>query len=321
MGPKFHDYYKTLGVERSASQDDIKKAYRKLARKYHPDVNKDPKAGDRFKEVAEAYEVLGDPKKREKYDQLGQNWQGGQDFTPPPGWEGMSFDFGAGPRAGGVPPEGFGGFSDFFSELFGGGMAGRRRGGRETWQARGEDHEAEMTVSLEEAFFGTRKSLRLQSTSMDASGQVHRDTRRYDVTIPPGTEHGARLRLSGQGGPGMGGGPAGDLYLRVNLAPHARFRVVGRDLHMDLPLSPWEAALGARIPVRALGGTLSLNVAAGTQSGQKLRLKGHGLPKRGRKPVGDLLATVQIRVPAELSSRERKLFNELAEASTFDPRQ
>ena len=319
MPVKFHDYYKTLGVERSATQDEIKKAYRKLARKYHPDVNKDAGAEEKFKEAAEAYEVLGDPKKREKYDQLGADWKTGQEFTPPPGWEGVRFEFGGGPREGGIPPEDLGGFSDFFSELFGGGMP-HARGGRREWKMRGQDHEAEATVSLEEAFHGAKKSFQLQTAEIDEQGRVHRKTKRYDVKIPAGTEHGTRMRLAGQGGEGHGGGPSGDLHLRINIAPHPRFRVVGRNLETDLPVSPWEAALGTKVEIPSMNGNLSLTVPPGTQCGQKLRLKGRGLPKRGSRAAGDLLVAVKIRVPRDLSGKEKELFKELAKHSRFDPR-
>ncbi|MBL7077135.1 MAG: DnaJ domain-containing protein [Kiritimatiellae bacterium] len=319
MAVKYHDYYKTLGVERSATQDEIKKAYRKLARKYHPDVNQDAGGEAKFKEAAEAYEVLGDPKKREKYDQLGANWKGGQEFTPPPGWDGVHFEFRGSPREGGIPFEDLGGFSDFFSELFGGGIPHGRMDCRE-WRMRGQDHEAELSVPLEEAFFGAKKSVQLQTADIDAQGRVHRNTRRYDVNIPTGTENGARMRLTGQGGEGAGGGPSGDLYLRINIAPHPRFRVLGRNLETDIPVTPWEATLGAKIELQSVDGNLSLTVPPGTQCGQKLRLRGRGLPKRGNRPAGDLLVNVQVRVPRDLSDKERELFNELARHSRFNPR-
>ncbi|MFO7870608.1 MAG: DnaJ C-terminal domain-containing protein [Kiritimatiellia bacterium] len=318
MPAKYHDYYKALGVDRSASADEIKKAYRKLACKYHPDVNKSPDASARFKEVAEAYEVLGDPEKRKKYDRLGQDWQRGQEFTPPPGWQTGGFEFRGGPREGGIPWEDLGGFSDFFSELFGGGAG--PAGGRREWKTRGRDHEAEATISLEEAFFGAKKSFQLQTAEIDKSGRVHRQKKNYDVNIPPGTEAGARIRLSGQGGRGSGGGPPGDLYLQIRIAPHPRFKLKGRDLETDLPIAPWEAALGAKVGISTLNGNLSLKIPRGSQSGRKLRLKGRGLPKRGAKPAGDLLAVLKITVPARLTAREKSLFEELAKESGFNPR-
>ncbi|MDA1088321.1 MAG: DnaJ domain-containing protein [Verrucomicrobia bacterium] len=319
MPVKFHDYYKTLGVERSATQAEIKKTYRKLARKYHPDVNKEAGAEDKFKEIAEAYEVLGAPEKREQYDRLGADWKTGQEFTPPSGWEGVHSDFHGGPRDGGIPPEDLGGFSDFFSALFGGGIPHAGANRRE-WKIRGRDHEAEVTIPLEEAFAGVKQNIQLQTTELDDTGHVNRKTKRYDVTIPAGTENGTRMRLTNQGGEGVGGGPPGHLYMRIHIAPHPRFRLVGRDLETDLPVSPWEAALGAKIELRSLDGNLSLTVPPGTQSGQKLRMKGRGLPKRGNRAAGDLRASVQIRVPGELSDKERDLFGELAKHSKFDPR-
>lgn len=322
MAVKYHDYYETLGVERSASQDEIRKAYRKLARKYHPDINKDPEAEESFKQVAEAYEVLGDPEKRKKYDELGRNWKNGQDFSPPPGWENAQYDFRGGPREGGFSFSDLGGASDFFETLFGGAWGGssQREGRRQRWSMRGQDQEADITVSLEDAAHGAQKSVALQTAEVDPQGRVWRGTKRYDVRIPPGTENGARIRLAGQGGDGMGEGPAGDLYLRVHIAPHARFGVDGRDLTLAMPVTPWEAALGTRLQVRTLDSTVSLRIPPGTQSGQKLRLRGHGLPKRGRKAAGDLIVTIDIRVPTALSNKEKELFNQLAQVSSFDPR-
>ena len=319
MPVKYHDYYKTLGVKRTATQDELKKAYRKLARKYHPDVSKEAGTAEKFKDIAEAYEVLGDPEQREKYDRLGANWKGGQEFTPPAGWDNVHFECNGGPRAGGVPPEDLGGFSDFFSELFGGG-APHMGGARREWKMRGQDQEAEITISLEEAFFGAKKTVQLQTAEIDERGRVHRNTRSYNVNIPLGTENGARMRLSGHGGEGAGGGSAGDLYLRVRIAPHARFHVAGRNLETDLEVSPWEAALGAKVEFRSMDGNLSLTVPPGAQCGQKLRLKGRGLPRRGNRPAGDLLATVQIRVPKDLSAKEKELFEGLAKHSRFNPR-
>ena len=319
MPAKFQDYYKTLGVKRDASQNDIKKIYRKLARKYHPDVSKEAGTDEKFKKIAEAYEVLGDPKKREQYDQLGANWKTGQEFTPPPGWQGMHFDSHGGPRAGGIPPEDLGGFSDFFSELFGG-SAPHAHGGRHEWKMRGQDHEAEAAVSLEEAFHGAKKSFQLQTAEIDEQGRVQRKTKQYDVKIPVGTENGTRVRLAGQGGEGLGGGPRGDLYLRINISPHPRLRVIGRNLETDLPVSPWEAALGTKVELQTMTGNLALTVPAGTQCGQKLRIKGRGLPERSGRAAGDLLVAVKIRVPRDLSGKEKELFEELAKHSRFDPR-
>jgi curved DNA-binding protein len=319
MPVKFQDYYKTLGVARSATQDVIKKAYRRLARKYHPDVSKVADADEKFKEIAEAYEVLGDAEKRKKYDQLGANWKSGQDFTPPPGRENVHFEFHGSPRAGGMPPEDLGGFSEFFDALFGEGIPDG--GGRvREWKMRGQDHEAEATISLEEACLGAKKSFELQTAEIDEQGRVHRSKKRYDVNIPRGTENGARIRLAGQGGQGYGGGAPGDLYLRINVAPDRRFRSTGRDIEMDLPVSPWEAALGTKVTIDTFHGNFSLTVPPGTQCGQKLRLKGHGLPKRGQKEEGDLLVDVRIKLPKKMTTKEKRLFEELAQHSDFNPR-
>jgi len=321
MAVKFRDYYESLGVDREASQQQIQAAYRKQARKLHPDVNKSPDAEEKFKRLNEAYEVLRDADKRRRYDSLGENWQAGQDFSPPPGWEffgtrggqpgagrGFRFDnFG-----GDFEETPFSGFSDFFEMLFGlpsNGHGRSGRSGRMSWgrAAPGEDQEAEVTISLEEAHRGVRKSLML------SGGKT------LEVNIPAGTTDGHRLRLRGQGGSGQGGAEAGDLYLRVRLAPHARFRLNGQDLEAEVPVSPWEAALGARIQVPLLEGQASLKLAPGAQSGQRLRLRGKGLARRGGGQ-GDLYAVIRIVVSASLSERERELYEELARVSTFRPR-
>ena len=321
MAVKFQDYYETLGVDRGATQAQIQAAYRKLARKLHPDVNKSPDAEEKFKRLNEAHEVLQDAEKRRRYDSLGENWQAGQDFSPPPGWE----FFGARPGAarpgagrgfrfdtfgGDFEESPFSGFSDFFEMLFGMPSNGRGRpGGRAAWSraAPGEDQEAEITISLEEAHRGVRRSLALPG------GKT------LEVNIPAGTTDGHRLRLRGQGGSGQGGAAAGDLYLRVRLAPHPLFRLNGQDLEVEVPVAPWEAALGARIQVPLLEGQANLKLAAGAQSGQRLRLRGKGLTRRGGGQ-GDLYAVIRIVVPASPSGRERELYEELARVSSFRPR-
>ena len=315
----YKDYYATLGVARAASADEIRKAYRKLARRYHPDVNKDSGAEAKFKLIAEAYEVLSDPEKRSRYDALGADWKAGQDFRPPPGADG-GFDQGAFHQAaggGGFRPEDLGGFSDFFSTLFGGGFA--RGGGPGAGGLRGQDHEAELAITIEEARHGVRKSVSLQSAEVDAQGRVQRRTRSYEVQVPAGTTEGARIRMAGQGGAGAGGGAGGDLYLRIRLAPHERFRVQGHDLETDLPVTPWEAALGARVAVGTIDGDAMVTLPAGTSSGQRIRLRGQGLPRRGGV-AGDLYAVVRIETPRGISGRERELFEELARISAFRPR-
>jgi curved DNA-binding protein len=325
MAVKFQDYYETLGVDRSASKEQIQAAYRKQARKLHPDVNKSPDAEEKFKRLNEAHEVLQDPEKRRRYDSLGENWQAGQDFTPPPGWE----FFGSRPGGGGggrsfrfetfggdFEDSPFSGFSDFFDILFGGGNSnGRRRSpfggrsGRSAWAraAQGQDQEAEITISLEEAHRGVRKTISLEG------GKT------LEVNIPAGTPDGHRLRLRGQGGSGSGGAQAGDLYLRVRLAPHALFRLNGEDLEVEVPVAPWEAALGARIEVPLLEGKATLKLVPGAQSGQRLRLRGKGLTRRSGGQ-GDLYAVIRIVVPSSLSSREKELYEELSRVSSFQPR-
>jgi curved DNA-binding protein len=311
------DFYEALGVARDAPADEIQRAYRKLARTYHPDVNKDPGAEDRFKEISEAYDVLSDPELRRRYDAFGPDFRQVPEGVDPVQWArarsgaGRSRSGGAraGAGAGGPEAEWFtssGGadFEDLFGDLFGG---GRRR----SWgPIQGADQEAELTLTLEEAFRGGPRTITLSGPD---------GARTYDVTIPAGVSDGQRIRLAGQGGQGTGQAPAGDLFLVVRIAPHPRFRVEGRDLYTELPLAPWEAALGATVAVDAPGGEAKLRVPAGTSSGRRLRLKGRGLPNQRGAP-GDLYAEVRIMVPATPSDDERRLFEELARVSTFDPR-
>jgi len=319
MAVKFQDYYETLSVERNASEDEIKKAYRKLARKYHPDVNQDNGAEEKFKQINEAYEVLKDSEKRKLYDQLGPDWQAGQDFKPPPGWENVHFEFGNGGQA-----EAFnfgGGFSDFFETLFGGRMGGggAARAGQGSWVMHGQNHEAEIAISLEDGYHGATRTITLQGQEIDDQGQLQPTLQNLQVKIPSGVTDGTRIRLNGKGGEGMGGGPPGDLYLRVKLEPHPRFRVDGHDLQIDVPLAPWEAALGATVAVDTLDGTVNLKIPPGSQSGQKLRLRGKGLSRNG-DGRGDLFAQVKIVVPKELDPKEKELFSEMAKVSSFEPR-
>jgi curved DNA-binding protein len=305
-------------VSRDASPDEIRRAYRKLARENHPDVNKEPGAEDRFKEVAEAYEVLRDPEKRERYDRLGPNWKAGEDvsgaadfggFRPDSGFGDVRVEFGDGTFGQGAFAEGA--FSDFFESMFAGRAgagAGRRRRDRfDGFATRGGDQEAALELSLEEAAKGGRRRISLA------------DGRDYEVNIPPGVRDGQRIRLAGEGGPGRGEGPSGDLFLRVRIKPDPRFRVEGRNLYVDVPVTPWEAALGATVEVATLDGTARVRVPAGSSTGRKLRLKGQGMPgPRGAR--GDLYATVKIEVPKKLIAEERKLFEELAKVSKFNPR-
>jgi curved DNA-binding protein len=323
---EYKDYYKILGVDRGASQDEIKRAYRKLARKYHPDVSKEPDAEARFKEVNEANEVLKDPEKRAQYDALGTGWQAGDEFRPPPG-------HGAGARPGSrgwqraerMSPEEAAQFSDFFSSIFGdlGGMGGMGGDGGFTGRAggfasRGADQTARVRVSLEDAYHGATRQLSLEVPEIDAQGRVASRTRTLNVRIPPGVTEGQQIRLAGQAGGGVGGGEPGDLYLEVEFAPHPVYRAEGRDIHLRLPIAPWEAALGATVGVPTLGGKVSLKVPAGAQSNQRLRLKGRGLP--GKTP-GDVYVQLEIVNPPATDANAKAAFEQLAERfKAFNPR-
>ncbi len=332
MSVEYKDYYQILGVDRNASQEEISKAYKNLARKYHPDLNKDnPEAEKKFKEVNEAYTVLKDPEKRKQYDQLGADWEHGQNFDPR-NFRNMHFTFGGASGA-----EGFGGsgYSDFFDILFGnlfgqGQQQGRSRryttsfGGDPFadaftqdrgagFAARGQDAEATLEITLEEAASGGHKTITLQE--QDPSGGIQ--NKNLDVNIPPGVTEGSKIRLSGQGSPGMGG-EAGDLYLKVRLKPHHLFRVEGRNVVLDLPLAPWEAALGTNVTVPTLNGSVNMKIPPGTNSGRKFRLKGKGLG-RGKKK-GDQLVRAMIKTPQSLSQEEKELWEKLSQTSEFQPR-
>ncbi|MCW3098015.1 MAG: hypothetical protein JWL77_3633 [Chthonomonadaceae bacterium] len=320
MATTFQDYYATLGVARDATPEQIQAAYRKLARKFHPDVNKAPDAEEKFKQINEANEVLRDTEKRRRYDTLGANYHAGQDFTPPPGWQGS----GRGERRAEYAQEadfgGFadGGFSDFFSSMFGG-VGGATRTQRGSGRRRGQDVEGEITVSLEDVYHGATRTVTLNRQERDADGRLREVTQNFDVRIPPGAQEGTVLRLAGQGGEGANGGAAGDLYIRIHIAPHPIFRREHTNLVVDLPVTPWEAALGAEVPVPTLDGVVEVKLPAGTNSGKRLRLRGQGLPDQSGKR-SDLLAAVRIEVPSPLSDKERELFEQLRRVSTFDPR-
>ena len=307
---QFKDYYATLGVERGASEDEIKRAFRKLARKHHPDVSKAAGAAERMQEINEAYDVLRDPEKRAAYDQIGQGRRGGQEFSPPPGWD-AGFEFSGG-QADGAD---FGSHSDFFEALFG----AARRGGaaRHGGPARGEDHHAKIVIPLEDAFRGATRTLSLRSPELDASGHVVLRERQLNVNIPKGIRAGQQIRLAGQGTPGFGGQPAGDLYLEVQFEPHRRYRVDGRDVYVTLRVAPWEAALGGAVPVRTPEGMVELSVPAGSQGGRKLRLRGRGIPG---SPPGDLYAVLEIVLPDAAGARARALYEQMASELAFDPR-
>ncbi len=302
----YKDYYAILGVNKGASQDEIQRAYRKLARQYHPDINREAEAENRFKNIGEAYEVLKDPEKREKYDRYGSAWKAAEQSggTPPPGYEDLSFS-------------GFSGFSSFFEQLFGRGRGGSSSGsnGHEAawdWSMPGADQEAILSLTLEEAAHGGRREVELTDPE---TGQ----SKTYAVKIPRGVRPGQRIRLAKLGRQGTGSGPAGDLYLRVELEPHAAFRLEGRDLYTTLAVAPWEAALGAEATLKTLDGNVRVKIPAGSSSGRRIRLKGKGFPDP-RSGAGYLYAEIDIVVPKSLSDEERRLFEALAQCSTFEPR-
>ncbi len=301
---EYKDYYKILGVERDASEADIKKAYRRLARKYHPDVSKEQDAEQRFKEVGEAYEVLKDSEKRSAYDQLGANWKAGQDFRPPPGWE--QFDFGGfGSQASGAGGfQGSSGFSDFFDSLFGGGFT-RSTGAGHGFRQAGQDQNAHIDVTVRDAFHGDTKTIRL------ANGKS------LQVKIPAGITTGKKIRLSGQGAPGINGGPNGDLYLEVNVVNDANYELQGKDVYVNLNITPWEAALGEKVKANTLSGSVELKIPAGSQSGRKMRLAGKGMPG---SPAGDLFVRLHIVTPPANNQEEQEFYEKMKKQFKFNPR-
>lgn len=336
MAVKFHDYYETMGVGREATQDEIKKAYRKLARKYHPDVNPGNKdAGEKFKKINEAYTVLSDPEKRKRYDQLGANWQEGADFTPPPGWENVHVEYGN-PGAGFGFGDGAFDFSDFFTAFFGGGPMPRAARGRGTFRMKGEDLETAIELTLREAHQGGPHTLTLQkSEACPACNGAGREgqtlcpechgqgggpkQKRVEVNIPVGVREGTVIRLTGLGNPGSGGAPAGDLFLHVKLKPDPLFALLGEnDVQLELPIAPWEAVLGGNAKVPTLEGAVEMKIPAGSQSGQRLRLRGQGLNYRGGR--GDQYVKLKIVVPTHISEPEKELYQKLAAGSRFEPR-
>ena len=314
---EYRDYYKVLGVARTATAEDIKKSYRRLARKYHPDVSKEKDAEQKFKELQEAYEVLKDPEKRAAYDQLGSDWKSGQQFRPPPDWA-SGFEFGGGRARGpGGGAHGFEeeGFSDFFSSLFGGaspfGAAGRRQ------PQAGRDHHARIDIDLEEAFGGGTRTLELKRPELKSDGTLELRSHAVRVTIPAGVTDGQLIRLAGQGEAARGG-RSGDLYLEVHVRPHRFFQLDGRDITLTLPVAPWEAALGATVTVPTLGGAVDMQVPAGAQSGQKLRLRGRGLPG---SPPGDEYVQLKVVLPPANSPAARALYEDMrTKLGSFDPR-
>jgi len=312
----FKDYYKTLGLERGASEEEVRKAYRKLARKYHPDVSKEPDADQRMREINEANDVLRDKEKRAAYDQLADHVaRGGSpdgSFRPPPNWD-EGFEFHRGPNQG---PADHADFSEFFSSMFG--AAERRGAERRNYRARGEDHHAAIEIALEDALNGAEREITLRSQELDAEGRPEFKTRTLSVKIPPGVHPGQYIRLAGQGMPGHGGESAGDLYLEVRIAPHKLYRVEDRDLYMTLPITPTEGALGAQVKVPTPGGgVVEVTIPAKARNGLKLRLKERGLPG---KPPGNLYLLLEIVLPPADSDAARKAYEQLAQAAPFDPR-
>jgi curved DNA-binding protein len=319
---KFRDYYETLGVARGATEAEIKTAYRKLARKYHPDVNKEKDAEDRFKEIGEAYSVLKDTEKRAAYDQMGSNWKQGQDFSPPPNWN-AGFEFADDPNAG------FGGYggnydgdqSEFFESLFGRGrhrQGGRSSNARQGMHFKGQDHHAKILIDLADAYNGAKRTISLHMPTQDPEGHVITQERKLDVNIPKGIKVGQNLRLSGQGGPGMGDGGAGDLYLEIDFHPNALYKVDGKDVYLDLPLAPWEAALGTSVNISTpAGSTLELTIPPNSKSGRKMRLKGKGIPS---KEPGDFYVVPNIVLPEAQSDEQKAAYQELEKAFDFKPR-
>jgi curved DNA-binding protein len=312
---EYKDYYKILGVERGATQDDIKRAYRKLARTYHPDVNKEAGAEAKFKDAGEAYEVLKDPEKRAAYDQLGANWQQGQEFRPPPNWD-AGFEF----SGGGFTDADASQFSDFFEGLFGRARAGGgARGGfqRREFHAQGEDHHAKIVIPLRDAYTGAKREITLRVPELDEGGHVAVKDRTLSVTIPKGIREGQHIRLAGQGSPGIGKGQPGDLYLEVAFAPDPVFRVEGRDVTFDLPVTPWEAALGASVKAPTPEGAVMLKIPPGSTKERTMRLKGKGIPGN---PPGDLNAVLKVELPPADSDKAKELYQQMERELPFNPR-
>jgi curved DNA-binding protein len=329
MGVEYKDYYKLLGVSKTATKEELSRAFKKLARKYHPDLNpNNPDAETKFKEINEAYDVLKDPKKRQMYDSLGPNWQEGQNFQPPPGFENMHFGGGS---------QGFGesGFSDFFETIFGGGgfggqgarfaqqgprgsFSGAGFGGGGRMSRKGRDAEVAIELRLDEAYHGGKKSITLQEQVTGPGGMPRMQSKTLEINIPKGVKDGSKIRLAGQGNPGSGGGPSGDLFLKIRIAPGSQFKVDGTTILYELPLAPWEAVLGTKIRVPTLDGTIEMNIPAGISSGQKMRIKGRGLGSGARQ--GDQMVQVVIKTPKNISEEERILWKKIAEKSDFSPR-
>ena len=309
---EYQDYYKTMGVNRDATAKEIKRAYQKLARKYHPDISKEPDAEARFKAVGEAHAVLKDPEKRAAYDQLGANWKAGQDFTAPPGWD-AGFEFRGSEFRG---ADQFAA-SDFFDSLFGSAHWEQQgRSGNRVFN-RGEDHHAKILIDLEDAWSGASRQITLRVPEIDASGRLKMKERTIDVRIPKGVKQGQHIRLAGLGAPGAEKGKPGDLYLEIEFKPHPWYRADGHDLYVDLPVAPWEAALGARVKLPTPGGTVDLKIPAGSSSGARLRLKGRGIPGG---VAGDLYAVLQVALPDANTDEAKAFYEKMQKELEFNPR-
>jgi curved DNA-binding protein len=307
---KFKDYYEVLGIKRNATEDEVKVAYRKLARKYHPDVSKEPDAEDRFKELGEAYAVLKDLEKRAAYDQIGSQTKHGQDFTPPPNWD-SGFEF----SGSGFDSNSTSNQSEFFEALFGRHARNRQN---QNMNAKGQDHHAKVMIDLSDAYHGAKRSISLQMPSHDAQGRVIMQERFLDVVIPTGIHAGQHLRLTGQGAPGIGNGPAGDLYLEILFKPNALYRIEGRDVYMNLPVTPWEAALGSTINAPTPSGSVELKIPSGSNTDRKLKLKGRGIPGA---VSGDLYVMIKIVIPPAENESEKEAYLAMAKLFDFNPRE
>lgn len=321
---EYKDYYAVLGVAKDATQDEIKKAFKKLARKYHPDVNKEAGAEEKFKEISEANEVLSDPEKRAAYDQLGSGYQAGQDFRPPPGWD-AGYEFSGRPFSGAGAGDG-GQFSDFFEDLFGRAYQAERAGGagpgrgaefHGSFNARGQDHHAKIMIDLDDAMKGAKRAIKLKMPKLTDDGHVTTEERTLNVSIPKGIRPGQNIRLKGQGSPGIGKGGAGDLFLEIEFAPHPYYRVDGADLYLDLPVTPWEAALGGKVKAPTPSGAVDITVPPNSKQGQKLRLKGRGIPG---KTAGDLYVVLQIALPPADTEKAKEIYETMAKELAFNPR-
>ncbi len=309
---KYKDYYKILGIDRDADQAEVKKAYRKLARKYHPDVSKVTNAEEKFKEVNEAYEALKDPEKRAAYDRVGSNWKSGQDFTPPPDWE-RQFDFGGG----GYTSANSDHFSSFFESLFGGGPSFKQRPRQPSYSQKGQDIHAKININIEDAYLGNSKTISFQQANIDNNGHSYLKEKSINVRIPKGVVQGQTIRLRGQGNAGFGGSESGDLYLEIGFNQHRIFRTQGKNVFIDLPVTPWEAALGAKVTIPTPIGNVELSIPMNSETGQTLRMKGRGIPS---KTPGDLLVKLKLSTPPAKTNEERAAYKAFSESFTFNPR-